>query len=141
MIEPIEKVLTLANGESKTFIISKFNAIDGREIITQYPLSAMPKLGDYKTNKELMFKIMKFVAVHTGDVQQTLSTPELVNNHVPDWETLLKLEKEVIEYNCSFFTNGKASAFLDELTEKLPALITSMLTGLLEQYSPNDKRP
>ncbi len=70
-----------------------------------------------------------------------LATRELINNHVPDWETLARLEWAVMEYNCSFFANGKVSNFLDDLLEKLPASILSILTPLLEQYSQNDTPP
>ena len=142
MIEPREKKFTLPDGTEKAYQVSKFDAISGREIVSQYPISGLPKLGDYKTNEEIMFKLMCFVAVDLGNGNiQPLSTPELIRNHVPDWETLAKIEWAVMEYNCSFFAEGKVSSFLEDLIAKLPTLISSMLTPSLEQLSQKDSQP
>jgi hypothetical protein len=141
MIQEKEIVLECADGSNKTYYLSKFNAIDGREIATQYPISAMPKIGDYKTNEELMFKIMRFVYVDINGNKQALSTEQMIKNHVPEFETLIKLELAMMEYNCSFFANGKVSAFFDALTKNVQALITSMLTDLLAQSSQKGKQP
>jgi len=141
LIEPKEVEITAPSGEVKKFTISKFNAIAGREIVSQYPISGLPKLGDYSTNEAIMLKMLAFVSVQAGEVVLPLTTRELVNNHVPDWETLAKLEWELMEYNCSFFGNGKVSGFLDELTAKLPESILSILTTLLERSSLPVKQP
>ncbi|OCJ20023.1 hypothetical protein A6U95_15275 [Serratia sp. 14-2641] len=138
MLEPIEKEIALPDGGSKTYILSKFPAIAGREIVTQYPTSGAPKVGDYKTNEALMLKLMAFVAVPTEAGQLQLTTKELVNNHVPDFETLLKLEWAMMEYNCSFFRNGAALGFLTGLTGKLKQSITQTLTDLLQRSSGKD---
>ena len=142
MIEAKETDIELPDGKFKTFIISKFSAVAGREIVTQYPVSALPKLGDYATNEEIMLKIMAHVAVPQGDRSPLILTSRaLVDNHVPDWETLAKLEWSMMEYNCSFFREGKVSTFLDDILAKLPASISSILTHLLEQSSPKDTPP
>jgi hypothetical protein len=122
----------------KTYILSKFPAVAGREIATQYPLSAIPKLGDYQTNKDIMFKIMAFVAIKTTTTIW-LKTEDLINNHVSDWETLVKLEYAMMEYNCSFLQGGKISSFLDGITERLPGLISKMLTPSLDFLSAKEK--
>ena len=75
----------------------------GREIVAKYPVSALPKLGDYAVNEEVMLKLMSFVAVQVGESQQRLSSRAMINNHVPDFETLAKIEMKMMEYNCSFF--------------------------------------
>ncbi|CNI76844.1 Uncharacterised protein [Yersinia pseudotuberculosis] len=136
MLEPIEKEIPLPEGGTKTFILSKFPAIAGREIVTQYPTTGAPKIGDYKTNEALMLKLMAYVAVPIeGGSQIPLTTSALVNNHVPDFETLMKLEWAMMEYNCSFFRNGVALGFLTGLTTKVQALITKTLTGLSQPLS------
>ncbi len=136
MLEPIEKEIPLPEGGTKTFILSKFPAIAGREIVTQYPTTGAPKIGDYKTNEALMLKLMAYVAVPIeGGGQIPLTTSALVNNHVPDFETLMKLEWAMMEYNCSFFRNGVALGFLTGLTTKVQALITKTLTGLSQPLS------
>lgn len=119
LIKPEHRTIACGDGESKTFVISKFPAIAGREIITQYPISAVPKLGDYARNEELMVKIMGYVAVLDSNGNELrLSTRGLIDNHVPDFECLMRLEAEMIGYNCSFFGNGKASTFLETIIKK-----------------------
>ena len=137
MLEPKDVVI-----DGKTFIISKFPAVAGREIVTQYPTSAVPKLGDYQTNQDLMFKIMAFVGVYPTPGQKPLMlvSQDLINNHVPSWEMLLKVEWAMMEYNCSFFQNGRISTFLDECAQMLPKWITEMLTPLLQPSSRKKKQ-
>lgn len=125
--------------DGKHFILSKFPAIAGREIITQYPLSGIPKLGDYKTNETIMLKIMAFVAVPLPELELRLTTQALIDNHVGSWETLMKLEMAMMEYNCSFFRNGGISNLFETFAEMLPAWITKMLTALSEQSLPTEK--
>src|SRR3954469_14685036 len=109
LIKPKPLSVADADGEIRHYIISKFNAVDGREIVAKYPISALPKLGDYAVNEEVMLKLMGFVAVQVGETQQRLSTRAMINNHVPDFETLAKIEMAMMEYNCSFFRNERLS--------------------------------
>src|SRR5690606_30555849 len=104
--------------------------------------SGMPKLGDYAVNEETMIKLMGFVAVpsDTGEPLR-LSTRALIDNHVPDWETLGKIEVGMLEYNCSFFGNGRVLTFLEGLGQKAQALITKTLTDYLAQSSPKGAQP
>lgn len=137
MIEPKEIEI-----EGKTFILSKFPAIQGREIIAKYPISAMPKLGDYAVNEETMLKLMCFVAVpREGGEPLRLTTRALVDNHCSSWEVLAKVEIAMMEYNCSFFGNGKGSTFLETITRKAQQLITKTLMDLSAQSSRKAKQP
>ena len=139
LLEPVERDIELPGGGTKKFILSKFPAVAGREIITQYPTSAAPKIGNYALNEELMFKLLTYVAVPMPDGSQLrLSTRALVDNHVPDFETLMRIEFEMMKYNCSFFNNGKMSGFLELLTDKVSALILKTLTTFSESSSKND---
>lgn len=142
MIGEKEIEIGLSDGTKKAFVLSKFSAVAGREIVTQYPISGLPKLGDYSTNESLMLKIL----AHVGVVQKEgapllLTTRALVDNHVPDWEALAKIEWAMMEYNCSFFRGGKASNFLDDMLAKLPASISSILMHLLEPSSLKNTPP
>lgn len=127
--------------DGKSFIISKFPAVAGREIVTKYPLSGVPKLGDYKVNEETMLKLMNFVAVKVGDSEIRLSTTSLVDNHAGNWETLAKIEWSMLEYNCSFFQNGRISTFLNDTAQKVPAWISKILMALSELSSQATKQP
>lgn len=138
LLEPKE---TEVNG--RTYILSKFPAVAGREIISKYPTANLPKLGNYTVSEETMLKLMKYVAVPIeGREPMCLTNRDLINNHVPDWETLVKLEWRMLEYNCSFFQNGKSSAFLDKLAGMLAKLkITETLTDLSAKSSQAGKQP
>ena len=140
LLEPKPFAITGQDGKERTYILSKFPAVQGREIISKYPISAMPKLGDYAINEETMLKLMNYVAVETAKgVKQRLSTMELVNNHVPEWETLAKIEVEMIQYNCSFFLRDKALTFLDVLIQTATDRISSILTDSLAPSSPRTR--
>ncbi|MGJ0509061.1 MAG: hypothetical protein ACR652_18460 [Methylocystis sp.] len=142
MLEPKSIEVQTQAGVTRTYTISKFPAVAGREIVAKYPLSGMPKLGDYAVNEETMLKLMAFVAATPpsgGDPVQ-LTTRALVDNHVPDWETLAKLEIAMMEYNVSFFGNGRASGFFEGIAQKLPALLTKILTDSLRQLSEKNKQ-
>jgi hypothetical protein len=141
MIQPKEIQIALQDGSEKTFIISKFPAIQGREIICKYPLSGVPKIGDYAVNEETMVKLMSFVAIPTDSGELRLTTKALIDNHVDDWEALAKIELAMLEYNCSFFRKGILSDFLTRITEKLPHIIQSTLTLLSQQSSKQNKQP
>lgn len=142
MIEEKEVEIETADGGKRRYTISKFPAVAGREIITQYPISGIPKLGDYDTNEKIMMQILGFVSVQPDEGPEIrLSSRALIDNHVPEWETLARLEWAMMEYNISFFREGRVFGFLDDLMEKLPESILSMLTPLLEQLSPKNTPP
>jgi len=131
LLEPKELILTDASGKVRTFMLSKFPAIAGRKIVTRYPLTNVPKVGEYQQSEEIMLELMSFVAAvtETGHVQMT--TRALVDNHVGDWETLAKVEWAMLEYNCSFFRGGLNSAFLESISQKAVTWITQTLIPLL----------
>lgn len=142
MLQPKEIVLTLQNGEQRTFLLSKFPAVAGREIVAKYPVSNIPKIGEYQQSEEVMLKLMAFVARVGDDGKPVmLSTRALVDNHVGDWETLAKLEWSQLEYNTSFFGAGRNSASFAGLIEKAAGSISSMLTPLLATLSQAEKPP
>ena len=141
MIQPKEIQVVTQDGEQKTFIISKFPAIQGREIIAKYPLSAVPKLGDYAVNEETMLKLMAFVSVPRAEGEPlALTTRALIDNHVPDWETLARIEMAMMEYNVSFFANGKGSTFLENIVQKAQAYLSKTLMDSSGPLSPKTKR-
>lgn len=139
MLNPMPKEIECRDGTRKTFILSHFPAIAGREIVSQYPLTAIPKVGEYTTNEAIMLKLMAFVGVpHPADAAAAptmLTTRALVDNHVPDFECLMRLEAAMLEYNCSFFGNGKVSTFFELIAAKAQALISKTLTDFARSSS------
>lgn len=138
MIEPKEIEI-----EGAKFILTKFPAIQGREIICKYPASALPKVGDYSVNEETMLKLMCFVGIPRdgGLAPLMLTNKELVDNHTKSWLILMKLEKEMLEYNGGFFLVGQVSTFFQDLAQKLPAWILKISKVFLELSSKREKPP
>ena len=139
LIQPKEVSFKYNDGEKdieKKYFISKFPAIAGREIVAKYPLSNLPKLGDYDISVEAMLKLMSYVtAVTTDGSEVALTTQSLIDNHIPDWEVLIKLEAAMLEYNCSFFGNGKALLSLETLKKQAVKLISKTWTEWSAQSS------
>lgn len=113
LIEPKEITIEY-NGEPYRFNIGKFPATVGREIITQYPINNIPKLGSYLESEKIMLKLMEYVERVYDDRVQALTNKALIDNHVPSWEVLIKIEAYVLDYNCSFFELGKVLNSLKE---------------------------
>lgn len=142
LLKPEEFDLLDDEGHARTYILSNFDAVTGRQIITQYPLTGLPKIGDYVENEKLMFKLMSFVAVVTKDGRKLrLSTPELVMNHIPNAEMLMKLEMKMMEKNCSFFRDGRSLDLLDTIAQILSRKLLEILTPLSASSSPQEKPP
>lgn len=136
MIEPKEHTVKQADGSDRVYILSKVPAVAGREIVAKYPLANVPKLGDYPASEEVMFKLMAYVQAVTKDGQTVpLTTRALIDNHVPDTMTLMRLEAAMLEYNFGFFVRALSSGFFGSFSQKAEQWITGTLTPLLEQLS------
>lgn len=110
--------------------VGKWPATVGREIMVKYPLSNLPKIADYGLSEEIMLKLMRHVeAVLPDGRPMRLETKALIDNHVPDWETLIQIEYASMRHNCSFFRNGKASHFLAEVMSLALTKISETLTA------------
>jgi hypothetical protein len=134
LLEPKDEEFLTLKGETKTYVLSKFPAVAGREIVAGYPTSAIPKVADYKDNEAIMLKLMCYVAVkHPNGTLLRLVTSELVNNHVPDYETLLKIEIAMMKYNTSFFGQGEVSTFLGAFVKKVLVSASPTLTTFSER--------
>lgn len=142
LLEPKEITLKRADGSEKTFVISKFPAVAGREIVTKYPVANIPKIGTYQQSEEVMLKLMCFVGVPIDGGQVVpLSTRALVDNHTGDWKTLARLEWATLEYNCNFFENGLNSGSLESISQKAVVWISQTLMPLLAQSLEAAKQP
>jgi len=129
-------------GEQREYVIHHMAAFDGRKVAVCYTQGALPKIGDYDVNEAMSLLMMRYVGIaqENGELLM-LTTKGLIENHVPDWETLAKIEIEMLKYNTSFFQNGKALSLLKEFSDKGTELISSTLTDLLERLSQAEKLP
>lgn len=113
LIKPKELEIEF-EGEKYKFNISKLPATVAREVISKYPVSNVPKLGDYKVSEETMLKLISYTERVYEDRVQPLTSKALIDNHIPSWEILVKLEAYMLDYNCSFFDLGKVLNSLKE---------------------------
>lgn len=143
LLDAVEKTFVTQAGDTRTYFLSKFPAVAGREIIAGYPLTGLPKIGDYKVNEEMMLKLMAHVGVPVEGRPDPLplSTRALVDNHVPDWETLARIEMAMMEMNCSFFRDGRALSFFQGIAQQAKGWISETLTHLSAQSSSQAKQP
>ncbi|MBD2779911.1 hypothetical protein [Xenorhabdus szentirmaii] len=141
LIKPKEIVITDADREEHTFIISRLPATVGREILAKYPLSNAPKIGDYDVSHEAMLKMLRYVAVERDGQEILLKTQTLIDNHVPDGEALIRLELEMLRYNTSFFGGDGSRGFLpfllDKITGSLPSIIQTLMASLPSSSAKN----
>jgi hypothetical protein len=140
LIKPKDVEIKDSDGDVKTFIVSKIPAIPMREVMAKYPVSNIPKLGEYNVSEEVMQLLMRYVAVRLDDGQEiALVNKALINNHVVDGEQLLRIEYAMLQYNTSFFGQGDLSTFLSGLIAKhLPSLIQTV-TDSLHASSPGTR--
>lgn len=151
LIKPQDVEIKDCEGNVKTFIISRIPAIPMREVMAKYPVSNIPKLGEYQASKEVMLLLMRYVAVRLEDGRELqLVNTALIDNHVTDGEQLLRIEYAMLQYNTSFFGQGDLSTFLRELIAKhLPSIIQTVTDSLRASSpaarelsaSPNSKQP
>lgn len=143
LLNPKEIELTDRKGVTHRYIVSEIPCTYSREIVAQYPTSALPKVGDYQLNETLMFKLMSYVAVPRtdGKAPMRLVTRELLHNHVPDLRTLANLEKSMAQYNWDFFLPEDLSSFWGRIKVILSTFIRETLTDSLQQSSRTEKPP
>jgi hypothetical protein len=144
LIEPKEVTITDGDGNARKFHVSKMPAWDGLEIMARYPTSlvtatAVPKLAEWETIKDLQLRIMKYTAVSINGRLLPLSTQALIDNHTGDWECLARLIAEEVKYNNRFFRDGTISNFFAEAFRIALAKISDTLTQSLAPSSPTAK--
>ncbi len=140
LINPKQVTIIDLDGNELIFNISRIPAIAAREFITQYPTTAIPKIGDYQANEELMIKMMKYIEIVKGDQEIRLITSDLINNHVPDGESLMKLEAAMLNENTNFLNIGRVSKELNGFSANIKQFITQTLTSFAASSSPKSRR-
>lgn len=125
------------DGQStRKYTLHTFSPLDGRSIVAGYPLSLLNKDFTYKNNEEAMLRLMCYVSVQpaVGGISDVDADPvhlvnrELINEHIPDWWTLVQLEYECLRFNCTFLANiGMLDAVKSGITAQLKVLVADHL--------------
>ena len=145
LIKPLDITISDIDGIERNYRISRFPAVVGLEIIAKVPSNILTLSKQLPNLKELVLQMCKYIAVDVptddgGTHEITLSTQALIDNHVPDGQTLLRLLFELMRHNTSFFGRADQS-ILDYLMGRLAALypkVIPMLTQLSQQLSAKD---
>ena len=139
LLKPKKIELKDLDGKMHEYTIHRLPATLGREIAYQYIGANAPRVGNYELSVELNAKLMAHVTKKIGDLDQPLNTPELIDNHIPDWELGSALEDAMFNYNSSFLAGGKASIFSKICEQSLMWCITQMSTVLSDPSSDQEK--
>jgi len=142
LINPKEITIKDRKGNDHVFILSEIPATYSREIVSKWTANALPKMGVYEINHEMMMKIMSYVAVPVkGGQPLRLTTRDLVDNHAPDLLTLATLEKEMSNYNWGFFLDESLSSLKARISRIFGIWLTKILTDSFRQSSLPEKPP
>lgn len=143
LLNPKEITLTDRKGRERKYLIGEIPASYSKEIVLQYPTSALPKVGDATLHMEITFKMMSFVGVPRGDDKEPLllTTRELCDNHIPDLRTWMRIEREIAMYNWDFFLPEDLSDFWGRLKNLLVLWSQETSMDSSPQLSNQEKPP
>lgn len=142
LLKPQEHAIVGMDGVSRIYILSKIPFMDSKEIVTQYPTSLLPKIGDYVIHERMVLKLMSYVGIpqdKTAPLQ--LTTRALIDNHIPDFRTGIAVERAMAEYNWGFFLQDDLSNFWVRVKMEFSQFIQKILMDSLQQSSLKEKPP
>ena len=141
LLDPKEVCIADKDGHQHTYKIGKVPYAAGGRRLAVEAISKLKKL-DYIDDPDLARMMFRHVAVMTSDGQEIiLSTDELVNNHVPDIPTGLKIEMALVEHNTGFSPAGSLRTLPQEwlrIIEQLNIIIStlSQVTSSVQESAP-----
>jgi len=143
LIEPKEFRVKDRAGVERVYLISKIPASYSKEIVLQYPTSALPKIGDASLHMRITLQMMSYVAVPRGEglAPLELSTRETCDNHIPDLRTWMAVERAIAQYNWDFFLPEDLSDFWGRLKTLLVQWSLETSTDSSQQLSQADGQP
>ena len=130
------------NINGNKFLISKMPCMTAQEVIVRIPAGILPLINQYTISEEMVVKMLSCCQrIYDDKPNVPLISKEIINNHVPDFDTLIQLENECLKYNFDFFNQGKVLTFLAQglsLAEsRLSAILTDLLDKLLQAEKPH----
>lgn len=125
------------------FIISRMPCTVAQEVLINLPQGFIPILSEFSKYEQYIFKMLSYCErVYTdGRNNVPLISKAIIDNHVPDFNTLYKLEFECINYNYDFFADGRALDFLNKGVSLAKSNISEILTDLLDKLSARGVQP
>lgn len=117
------------------FIISKMPCTVAQEVIFKLPTGLIPLLSNFSQTEEVAFKMLSYCerVYEDGQPNIKLISKTIIDNHVPNFDTLIKLEQECLQYNYDFFNDGRVLDFLNKGLSHVESRASGMLTDLLDK--------
>lgn len=151
LIEPKEITLkSEIRGVEKDLRIGFYPATEGIRLLGIFAetvdIAARKKTEDVngmfgENLKKAAIEICRYVDVKLSNGEwQRLDNEIMINAHIPDYEMLLRLVRQVHDYNSVFFSTTKLLKTSLGLMDRLKAQVTKILPGLLESSSAKNKR-
>lgn len=123
------------------FIISQMPCTVAQEVAFKLPPGLIPIMGNFTQAEEMYVKMLSFCErVYDDGRHIKLISKDIIDNNLPDFETLLLLEKEVIEYNFGFFDTEKLLTLLNGLLSRVESKVSGILTDLLDRLLSAEKQ-
>jgi len=116
------------------FIISQMPCTVAQEVAFKLPPGLIPIMGNFTQAEDMYVKMLSFCErIYDDGRHVKLISKDVIDNNLPDFETLLLLEKEVIEYNYGFFDTEKLLTLLNGLLSRAESRVSGILTDLLDK--------
>ena len=117
------------------FIISKMPCTVAQEVLCQLPSGLIPIISQFSKSEEQLFKMLSYCErVYTdGRANVPLVSKTIIDNHVPNFDTLYKLEWEALQYNFDFFEQGKLLTSLQKVLSLAESRTSEILTDLSDK--------
>lgn len=116
------------------FLISKMPCMTAQEVAVKLPTGLLPLINQFSQSEEMVIKMLACCQrIYKDKPNVPLISKEIINNHVPDFDTLIKLEHECVQYNYDFFENGKLLNFLNKGVCLAESKVSGILTDLLDK--------
>lgn len=123
------------------FLISRMPCMTAQEVIVRIPAGILPLINQYTISEEMVVKMLSCCQrLYDDKPNVPLISKEIINNHVPDFDTLLQLENECLKYNYDFFNQGKVLTFLAKGLSHVESRLSEILTDLLDKLLQAEKQ-
>ncbi len=132
MIKPKKITISDIDGIEHNFIIYRFEAMIAFKIVSKsLPIISNMIRGENlkledKEIEDIVVEILSYSEKVTEKDTIKLNGLHLINNHVPDLDTLLTLIKELNDYNTNFLEIGKIFKEVQEFRTTINQLNTKM---------------
>jgi len=125
------------------FIISKMPCTVAQSVLFNIPTGLIPVISEFKRTEEQAFKMLAYCErVYTdGRANVPLISKQIIDNHVPDFDTLIKLEYECLNYNFDFFTRERVLTLLNQALSHAESRVSGILTDFLGKLSVQGGQP